>query len=369
MPTLLRWLCLSLLLAPLACLADGLIDLAGHPVKRPAKLERILLGEGRMLTNLVILDRELPRQRVVGMLDDFAQLDPGLYAQYLRIYPELAKISRLSRGSSGFSVEQALALRPDLAIFGLGGHGPDASDVATRQRLEAAGVSVVYIDFTADPLRNTRPSLRLLGELFGRQAQADSFIRFYEAELAKVSQGLAGLKQKTSVFIDSRVGLALGCCETLSNGMLGRLVDLAGGDNIAKPLVPGAHGTVNLEFLLQRQPSVYVATAIGNPTTLRQQSARIPLGAGIDATTAQAGLQRALQREGIVHLQAVRQGRAHALSHHFNYSASHVAAVQVLAKWLYPERFRSLDPQATLQQYYARFQPVPLPGVYWVSAP
>jgi len=32
-----------------------------------------------------------------------------------------------------------------------------------------------------------------------------------------------------------------------------------------------------------------------------------------------------------------------------------------------PERFADLDPMQTLRTLYARFQPVPLSGVYWVS--
>jgi len=46
-----------------------------------------------------------------------------------------------------------------------------------------------------------------------------------------------------------------------------------------------------------------------------------------------------------------------------------VVAVQAFARWLHPERFAKLDPNATLATLYQRFQPVPLTGTYWASLP
>ena len=66
-------------------------------------------------------------------------------------------------------------------------------------------------------------------------------------------------------------------------------------------------------------------------------------------------------------LQAVQQGRAYAIWHHYYNSPFNVVAVQVMAKWLYPELFADLDPQATLKALYARHQPIPLQGVYWTG--
>ncbi|WP_228028156.1 ABC transporter substrate-binding protein [Chitinibacter fontanus] len=348
--------------------AASVTDLAGRTVEIPAKIERIIVGEGRMLPSLAIMDRELPAQRVVGMLGDFEQLDPGSYAQYRQVYPKLDQIERLGRSSQSFSVEEAIALQPQLAIFSLRGHGPDVKDTATLQRLSKAGVTVVYVDFTKDPLKNTEASIRVLGQVLGKQKAAEQYLEFYRSEMAKVSAGLAKVKRKTPMFLESRVGLGNSCCETLTHGMLGTFVSAAGGANIADPLVPGAYGTVSLEFLLQSQPEVYIGTGIGNPITARDRnSPRIALGAGIDRATAQASLRHALTRPGFAQLKAVQTGRAYAISHHFNYSAANVVAVQVLAKWLYPAEFAQLNPQATLQTFFQRFQPVPLAGTYWIE--
>ncbi len=126
---------------------------------------------------------------------------------------------------------------------------------------------------------------------------------------------------------------------------------------------------VSLETLLADQPDVYIGTAIGSPSTVDAFPDRIALGPGVSAETAEASLARAAERVGIAQLDAVEAGRMHALWHNFYNTPFHVAAVQAMAKWFHPRRFEALDPRATLEALYSRFQPVPLDGVYWTSLP
>jgi iron complex transport system substrate-binding protein len=199
--------------------------------------------------------------------------------------------------------------------------------------------------------------------------EAAAFNRFYETELAKVAEGLKGVSRRPSVFLEMRVGMTEECCGTMSEGMMGRFVDFAGGDNIARGLVPGAFGTLGLEHLIARQPEVYVGTAIGAAATVVEHPTRIVLGAGVEKAAAEASLRRAVARPGIDQLVAVRSNRVHAVWHHFYNSPLNVVAVQAFAKWFHPERFSDIDPEATLRALHGRFAPVPLDGVYWISLP
>lgn len=367
----LRWAagCLGFFCATLLAAQEVVTDLAGRSVRTPAKVQRILLGEGRLVPLLAVLERGDPLRRVVGMSADFEKLDPAGYAQYAARFPAIAQIPRTGRTTGdSFSVEKAIALQPDLAIFGLGGHGPAPKDRETLARLHAAGVAVVFIDIRLEPLRNTLPSVAVLGQVLGRQAQAAEFTRVYQTEMARVTERLARAKPRApSVFLENRVGLNEECCDTMANGMLGHLLDAAGGRNIASSLVPGAFGTLSLEYLLSHPPEVYIGTAIGARDSVARTPNLIVLGAGVDAATARASLLRATQRRGIGHLPTFGQGRVHAIWHHFYTSPFNVVAVQAMAKWLHPTLFADLDPQATLQMLYQRFQPVPLDGLYWVS--
>lgn len=352
--------------------ADGLVtDLAARTVRLPASSERILLGEGRLIPALAILEREDVSRRIVGMPADFEQLDPAGYAQYVQRFPRLRDVARTGRTTAeSFSVEKAIALKPDVAIFGLEGHGPSPNDRETLARLSAAGIVVVFVDFRKEPLHNTARSMEIMGRVLRRDKEAAAFVAEYTAQLARVTRKLATLKTPgPTVFLENRVGLGEECCATMSNGLMGRLLDAAGGVNMAKGLVPGSFGMLSLEHLVSRPPDVYIGTAIGSPETAARMPMRIVLGAGVDAKTAQDSLARAVQRKGIATLPAVRQGRAHAVWHHFYNSPFNVVAVQVFAKWLHPELFRDLEPQQTLAMFYQRFQPVPLNGQYWTTLP
>lgn len=344
-------------------------DLAGRSVRAPARVERILLGEGRLVPLLSVLERGDPLRRLVGMSADFEKLDPAGYAQYAKRFPAIGQIPRTGRTTGdSFSVEKAIALKPDLAIFGLGGHGPSPKDRETLARLNAAGVAVVFIDIRLEPLRNTLPSVEVLGKVLGRRVEAAEFMGVYQTQMTRVTQRLARAKPRPpSVFLENRVGMNEECCDTMANGMLGHVLDAAGGRNIASSMVPGAFGTLSLEYLLSHPPEVYIGTAIGASDSVARTPNLIVLGAGVDVRTARDSLVRATQRRGIAHLPTFKQGRVHGIWHHFYTSPFNVVAVQAMAKWLHPALFADLDPQATLQMLYQRFQPVPLDGVYWVS--
>lgn len=344
-------------------------DLAGRSVRTPARVERILLGEGRLIPTLAILERGDPLRRIVGMPADFEQLDPAGYAQYASRFPAIRQIARTGRTTAeSFSVEKAISLKPDLAIFGLGGHGPSPKDLETLARLNAAGIVVVFIDIRQEPLLNTVPTMDLLGRVLNRRKEAAEFIAEYQLQLTKVTKRLSSAKPRSpTVFLENRVGLSEECCDTMSNGLLGRLLEAAGGRNIASGLVPGASGNLSLEFVLSHPPEVYIGTAIGDRNSVLRTPTRVVLGAGVDAAMARDSLVRATQRRGIAHLPTFQRGRVHAIWHHFYTSPFNVVALQVFAKWLHPELFADLDPQATLRTMYQRFQPIPLDGQYWVS--
>jgi iron complex transport system substrate-binding protein len=344
-------------------------DLAGRSVRVPAKVERILLGEGRLLPLLAVFDRDDPARRLVAMMGEFEKLDAPGYAQWTRRFPQIDKVPRVGRTSSGsFSDEQAITLKPQLAILGLaGGHGPSERDRETLARLEAAGTAVVFIDLRHDPLVNTPRSMLLLGEVLGRKAEAEAFVTYWRAQLAVVTDRLAKARPEApTVFLENRVGLSDGCCDTMV-GLVGKLLGAAGSRNVAKDLIPGEFGTLNPEFLIARQPRFYIGTGIGALATQQQMPLRVVLGADATPEAAQASLARAVQRRGIAQLQAVKEGRAYAMWHHFYNSPFNVVAVQVFAKWLHPELFADLDPRATLQTMYDRFQPIALEGVYWTA--
>ncbi len=354
-------------LLPLAHARD-VVDLAGRHVTVPDTVARVVLGEGRMLIALGILRPQNPLEGVVGMMGEYPLLDPAGFALWQKHFPAIDAIPLVGKASGDtFNAEAAIALKPDLAIFGLAGHGPSPKAEALVERLEAAGVAVIFVDFFHDPLADTTRSVRLLGEVLGHQDRADAFAKAYDSALAAVDTRVAKAPDRPLVFLENRVGLGADCCATVGNVVIGNLVERAGGRNLGTGLVPGNSGLIGLEYLLSHQPDVYVGTAIGNPLNRTSQPARIQAGPGVSPDDAQASLRNSLARNGISQLDAVHEGRAYAIWHHFFHSPFNVVAVQAMAKWFHPNEFADVDPGATLADFMARFQPFVSEGAYWTG--
>ncbi|KIA78981.1 iron ABC transporter substrate-binding protein [Chromobacterium piscinae] len=364
MKTLFSRLLLAALLAANAFAAQAAVitDIAGRKVDAPAKVNRILLGEGRLFYALALLEGKQPLARIAGWQGDFRQLDPQTYAQYKKRFPEIDGIPLIGGTSeNSVSAEKVLALKPDIAIFSVSGHGPGLSNPIVKQ-LQAAKVPVVFVDFRNAPLEHTAPSLRIMGQALQREAEAERFIRFYQSKMDAIRKTVAAIpaQQKPKVFLDLRAG-AFPNVTSAGKGSLGELVDAAGGVNIGDTLIPGAVGEVNMEHILAAKPDWYIGTGSADAA----DKIGVQFGANISPAQARASLARAAARKPVGALAAVREGRTFGAWHHFYNTPYHIVLLEAFAKTLQPTRFAKLDPDASWQQLHRDFLAIPPQGTYW----
>ncbi len=347
-----------------------LTDVAGREVTLEVPVKHMILGEGRFLPSIGILDPENPVRWIAGMMGEFKALDPASFAQYREKFPEIDDIPLVGRQNEDtFSVEKAITVEPDVAIFGMsGGHGPGSTSHEVLSVMGAAHIPVVMIDFRAKPFENTPKSIRLLGKLMGKEEQAEAFVKFYEDNLQKVTSRSAQITEKPSVFLESRVGLAENCCEAMGNEMIGKFVTLAGGDNIFADTIPGVISQVSVEQVIVSDPDVYITTAIGSAgQDASTNSNRIVLGANTNTDQARASLAHSMERTGLPQLTAVKNKQVYSVWHHIYNNPINVFALQAMAKWINPDLYADLDPDAALATFFERFQAVDLNGVYWIG--
>ncbi|WP_236943624.1 ABC transporter substrate-binding protein [Jeongeupia sp. USM3] len=341
-------------------------DLAGRKVELPKKVDRILLGEGRLFYSLALLEGDKPVARIAGWQGDFRQLDPQTYGQYRARFPEIDKIPLIGKTSeASVSGEKVVSLKPDIAVFSLAGHGPSVHNPLVKQ-LEAAKIPVIFVDFRLKPMENTVPSMRLMGKALQREAQAEKFIRFYEQNMKLVTDTVKGIPaaQRPKAFLDLRAG-AMDGIYTAGKGSLGEMVEAAGGINIGSGLLSTEIGEVNLEKVIATNPAVYIATGAGTPDA----KLGLKFGPDVSADVARAALKATSTRAQLGALGAVRNGKSYGAWHHFYNTPYHVVLVQQFAKWLQPAAFARLDPQATWATMYKDFLPAVAPqGTYWVDA-
>jgi len=353
----------ALLCAGPVAQARQVTDLAGRVVTVPDHPQRVLLGEGRFVFAMALLDRKDPVARVVGWQGELKQQDPYSWAQLVKRYPKAADVPLIGKTSeASVSPEKIVSLAPDVAVFSLSGHGPGRNNPMIAA-LQAAGIPIVFIDFRQHPVQNTVPSMRILGQALDRQAEADAYIAFYEERLARVRKIVQPVPaaQRPRVFVEMLAGVWPACCHTTGNGSFGDLLEAAGGVNMAAPVLPGAIGDVSLEFLLDAKPDIYVATGSrsepGRPGLL--------VGPGATRRVSADSLTVLLDRDGIRDLDAVKHHRAYGIWHAFYNSPYNVAAIEAMAKWFYPDRAAALNPEDTLDSLARQFLNGADVGTYW----
>ncbi|MDT8893568.1 ABC transporter substrate-binding protein [Halomonas sp. I1] len=360
---------ISLILGSAVAHADDITvtDIAGREVTIDAPVERVILGEGRQIYLLGALQPDEPFAGVVGWREDFSQADPDNYAAYAERFPELKEIPTFGGFKDGtFDVEQAAALEPDVVLMNLEARAA-TEDAGYDDKLAELDIPIVYVDFREDPLAHTIPSMRLMGELLGEEEDAEAFIAFAQAQMARVTETIetAG-PERPRVFVDRAGGYSEDCCMSFGDGNFGEYVEIAGGTNIAKDIIPDTFGSLNPEQIIAADPQQVVVTG-GNWDAYVPGGDWVGVGPGADMGAARAKLEALTERTAMTGIDAVANDDVHAIWHQFYNSPYYFVAVQQLAKWFHPSLFDDLDPEATMEKLHQRFLPVDYVPGYWTS--
>ncbi|HLP68688.1 MAG TPA: ABC transporter substrate-binding protein [Rhizobium sp.] len=343
-------------------------DITGREVQVNVPVERVILGEGRQIYFTAALDTDAPFKRIVGWRDDFKKADLDGYNIYLQKFPEMAKIPTFGGMKDGtFDIEQAVALKPDVIIMNTEAKSA-TEESGYIEKLAKVGIPLVYIDFREKPMQNTDESMRIIGKLFGKEARAEEFVTFHDEQLARVTDVLAnaGEVDKPVVFMERAGGYSDDCCMSFGDENFGKMVELAGGVNMAKDIIPGTFGTVNPEQIIASNPDQVIVT--GSNWELYVPGGKwVGVGPGADAATATQKLAALMQRPAFTGVKAAEEGNVHAIWHQFYNSPYQFVAVQQIAKWLHPDLFKDLDPDATFKELHERFLPVTYHPGYFAS--
>lgn len=337
-------------------------DVTGRVVTLPKPATRVLIDDGRYLVALGLIHPD-PVSLIAAWPRDINRIGQRTYDQFRAKFPAIERIPQASSSSSsggGFSLEKALAVRPDVAVF-MAGTGPSPDEV---KRFESAGVQVVFIDFFSHPFTNLEPSFLILGKLVGRERQAQAFVDFRQERTKRIADRLAAQKAaRPKVFVEVHAGMSEECCHSPGKGNIGDYITFVGGHNIGADVLPGPSGRLNVEYVVAQDPAVYIAT--GGPHL--ERAGGFVVGPGYTTERSRASLAKMTERPGIGLLKTVRQGEVHGLSHQLLNSPLDILAIEALAKWVHPSLFKELDPAATMAEINSRFLAVPLEGNYWVD--
>lgn len=348
-----------------------LTDVLGRKVEVPVPAKRILFDGARMLYTTALLDKEDPLRGIVGLPNDLEQNDPDSLRQYRKKFPGIDRIQRTGQVYDGsFSAEEAIRLRPDVFVISAANFKA-AQDSGVVDKLGRVGVPTVVVDYFENPLGNTVASVRLMGALTGRIAEADAFASYYQTAMDRVRSRLAAAHQPPTPTFLWRAPGYFECCSSFAKSNLAEIVTFAGGTNLADDVLKTKQGTVSPEAILSRDPEVIIATgADWAPGSPAKAGSFIPLGYDEKPDAAKAQLRSIVEKQaGFSQLKAVKDHRTYAAWHHFYDSPYNFLAVEWFAKWLHPDLFRDVDPDATIREPHKKFLPVPYQGTFWTELP
>ena len=340
--------------------AAELTDLNGRKVSVPDQVLKISIDDGRFLVALSLIQPD-PVQWLAAWPRDVHRIGGATYAQFLAKFPALRSVPQVASSAGSFNLEAVLSAAPDVAVVSVGS-GPTEAQTA---QLKAAGIPVVFIDFFDNPFKNQEPSLRILGQLTGGQARAEAFIAWRRAHVDSIAQRVARLapNARPTVFLEAHAGMTGDCCNSPGKGNMGEYIDFVGGHNIGADVLKAPTGKLNIEYVMSRDPQVYIATGGAH----LEKAGGLVLGAGYDAARARASLAAVAQRQGIATLSAVKTGRTFGLAHQLINSPIDIVAIEAFATWIHPELFKDVDPAKTLAEINSRFLAVPYQGAGWTS--
>jgi iron complex transport system substrate-binding protein len=342
-------------------------DVAGREVSVKVPAEKLILGEGRLIYGLATLDTDAPFKRVVGWRDDLKKADPQGYGIYAAKYPEIDSLPTFGGIKDGtFDVEQAISLKPDVIVMNLEAKGA-TDDASLDKKLAAVGIPLVYIDFRESPMKNTETSMRILGQLTGLETRAEEFIKFRADHIKRVTDRLAKANPKIpDVFIERAAGYSDECCMSFGNENFGKMVELAGGKNIAADIIPGTFGTINPEQVVASNPDQFVGTG-GDWEAYAPGMGWVPVGPGADMKEAKRKLIGLTERPAFRDIKATKNNNIHIVWHQFYNSPYQFVVIEQMAKWFHPELFADIEPESSFRELHERFLPIDYQPGYFIS--
>ncbi|MFL9924003.1 ABC transporter substrate-binding protein [Herbaspirillum lusitanum] len=271
-----------------------------------------------------------------------------------RYWPTVTPAMLAGQGQSSPNFEAIVAMQPDAVFFPRNSDWQKAATVLGR-----FGIPVVVV--TAWDVLKHEENVTLFGKLFEQAQRAEKLNAFYRRYRDLLAQRLQAIPptQRKRVYIEE-----VGNYRTLLKGSGWHdMVELGGGINVFGDVSildqPSARGSVqgfsvDPEEVIARRPDVIVKL---EPAQYEPHSR---------AFSAQV-LETLAARPGFERLAAVRSGQVYHISYYLAGGCSKIIGALQIAKWLYPERFRDIDPDQVMRVWLEDFQQVPAPGGYTAS--
>ncbi len=228
------------------------------------------------------------------------------------------------------------------------------------QKIENAGIKVVVIDYNSQTVETHVQSTMILGKIMGNEDRAKKLSDEYIAAVNEVTNIVEGITDRPRVYFELGNKGADEFGNSYGSVMWGSLVNQAGGDNIALGKIEN-YSPLNPEYVLSKNPEVII---FAGSYWMSDKGNRIRMGFDIPETETWDRMAPYTKRAGWENLEAVKNSRIYSVYHTGSRTIYDYVFLQYIAKAIYPEQFRDVDPGKNHRDSYSRYLPVEASGSF-----
>ena len=268
----------------------------------------------------------------VGAIESVVGVDFHIYRDQEGYKNRFKENQIIGKDQRELNYEKIIELAPDALILTSNGSWEEA-----ERKLGEFGIKVITVDayYTSDFFKN----VKLIGQLFGREQQAEELSSYFQSKLDYISKQLAGVPKKTLYFEYRREGNT-----TVPGDYFFNMVEYSGAKNI---FADAKNVSVDSESIVLRNPEYIVKVSDSN------------VGSSYLPPTQEAFAQRRAAictRPGWDTITAVKENNILLLSHFVHGGASKLVGTMYIAKFLYPEQLPELHPEEVFQTWLTKYQ-------------
>lgn len=224
-----------------------IIDMAGRRVSVPDNPRRVVTVVGAPIINTFIFALG-KGETIINGPNVSARVNQKDCCRFQGIFaPQFNKQPSIEGIGGTVSVETLLSLKPDLVLAG---------STKSVDYIEKMGIPVVHIK-VGETAESNKEIMLLLGRVYGRQLEAEGYIRYANSVIDRVTAGTSGISEKKKV----RVLYCNFKTMTQSSPVADWWIEAAGGISLGKgsPVKDGAR-SLSPEHVLLWDPDVWVVS-------------------------------------------------------------------------------------------------------------
>lgn len=273
--------------------------------------------------------------RALGVTDKLVGIHQSMIND--SFWPEVQGIPAVATWSE-VSYETLAEVRPQVVFSSTNSHGI----VGEQEHLQGFDIQDIKISLRFPD--RMRTEVKMLGEIFSKQKEAQALIDFYDKHQNFINSRLEQVKpeDRRKVYLEYHGG-AFKTGGT--DSFVYQQVELAGGINLSSSLT--GLPEVSAEWVAESNPDVIIREAATGVFGYVIES-------GEEANKLR---QEILERPGLNKTAAVQNGEVYLLGTDVYSRPAYIVGVSYLAKWFYPDLFADFDPEDVLKEYFETFHP------------